>query len=74
MLHEKGTNRRAFMQGQVDKYTWKDTGSSFGLADALAAYLLGPAEQRDVIQAKRRALTSSTRGTRAPLPTSWSSS
>ncbi len=56
VLHDKGTNRRAFMLGQVDKYTWKDTGSSFGMADVLAAHLLGQLEQRDVIQAKRRAV------------------
>ena len=56
VLHDKGTNRRAFMQGQVDKYTWKDTGSSFGLADVLAAYLFAQLEQREVIQGKRRAV------------------
>ena len=28
IIHEKGTNRRAFFRGQVDKYTWVDTGSS----------------------------------------------
>ncbi len=54
VLYDKGTNRHAFMLGQVDKYTWKDTGSSFGLSDVLAAYLLAQLEQRDVIQAKRR--------------------
>jgi dTDP-4-amino-4,6-dideoxygalactose transaminase len=56
VLYEKGTNRRAFLLGQVDKYTWKDTGSSFGLSDVLAAYLLGQLEQRTVIQAKRKAV------------------
>lgn len=56
VLYDKGTNRRAFLLGQVDKYSWKDTGSSFGLADVLAAYLLAQLEQRDLIQAKRRAL------------------
>ena len=54
VLYEKGTNRRAFMLGQVDKYSWKDTGSSFGLSDVLAAYLLAQLEQRDAIQRKRR--------------------
>lgn len=54
VLYDKGTNRRAFMLGQVDKYTWKDTGASFGLSDVLAAYLLAQLEQRDTIQAKRR--------------------
>jgi len=56
VLYDKGTNRRAFMLGQVDKYTWKDTGSSFGLSDVLAAYLLAQLEQREVIQAKRRSI------------------
>ena len=54
VLYDKGTNRRAFMLGQVDKYSWKDTGSSFGIADVLAAYLLGQLEMRDSIQDKRR--------------------
>ena len=31
--------------GQVDKYSWKDNGSSFGLADVLAAYLLAQLER-----------------------------
>jgi dTDP-4-amino-4,6-dideoxygalactose transaminase len=56
VLYDKGTNRKAFFQGQVDKYSWRDTGSSFGLSDALAAYLVGQLEQRDVIQGKRRAV------------------
>ncbi len=56
VLYDKGTNRRAFLLGQVDKYSWKDTGSSFGLADVLAAYLLAQLEQRKVIQEKRRAV------------------
>jgi len=56
VLYDKGTNRHAFMLGQVDKYTWKDTGSSFGLSDVLAAYLLAQLEKRDVIQAKRRSI------------------
>lgn len=54
--YDKGTDRQAFMQGQVDKYSWRDTGSSFGLADPLAAILLAQLEERDVIQARRRAV------------------
>jgi dTDP-4-amino-4,6-dideoxygalactose transaminase len=56
VLYDKGTNRRAFLLGQVDKYSWKDTGSSFGLSDVLAAYLLGQLEQRDAVQARRRSI------------------
>jgi dTDP-4-amino-4,6-dideoxygalactose transaminase len=54
ILYDKGTNRRAFFLGQVDKYSWVDTGSSFGLSDLLAAALLGQLEQADRIPAKRR--------------------
>ncbi len=54
VLYDKGTNRRAFFLGQVDKYSWVDTGSSFGLADILAAPLFAQLEKRDQIQAKRR--------------------
>jgi dTDP-4-amino-4,6-dideoxygalactose transaminase len=56
VLYEKGTDRRAFFLGQVDKYSWRDTGSSFGLSDTLAAFLLGQLERADDIQAKRRAV------------------
>ena len=54
ILYDKGTNRRAFFLGQVDKYSWVDTGSSFGLSDLLAATLLAQLEQAEGIQAKRR--------------------
>jgi dTDP-4-amino-4,6-dideoxygalactose transaminase len=51
---EKGTNRRLFFRGQVDKYTWVDSGSSFLPSDMLAAFLLVQLEARDAIQAKRQ--------------------
>lgn len=54
VLYDKGTDRKAFLLGQVDKYSWKDTGSSFGLSDVLAAYLLAQLECKDTILAKRR--------------------
>lgn len=55
-LYDKGTNRRAFMLGQVDKYSWVDQGSSFGLSDILAAYLLAQLQEKESILKKRRAL------------------
>jgi dTDP-4-amino-4,6-dideoxygalactose transaminase len=56
VFYDKGTNRREFMLGQVDKYSWQDMGSSFGMSDVLAAFLYGQLEQRQVILAKRRAV------------------
>jgi dTDP-4-amino-4,6-dideoxygalactose transaminase len=56
VLFDKGTNRRAYFLGQVDKYSWKDNGSSFGLSDILAAYLYAQLEKHETIQRKRRAV------------------
>jgi dTDP-4-amino-4,6-dideoxygalactose transaminase len=53
LLH-KGTNRRAFLLGQVDRYSWQDLGSSFGLCDLNAAYLLAQLEARREILTRRR--------------------
>ena len=55
MIYHKGTDRQAFLEGRTDSYTWRDTGSSFGLSDLLAAYLTGQLEQADSIIARRRA-------------------
>jgi dTDP-4-amino-4,6-dideoxygalactose transaminase len=55
VLREKGTNRSAFLRGQVDKYTWVDVGSSFLPADPLAAVLLAQLEAMEAITERRRA-------------------
>jgi dTDP-4-amino-4,6-dideoxygalactose transaminase len=67
VLYDKGTNRRAFMLGQVDKYSWQDIGSSFGLSEVLAAYLYGQLEQRDVILAKRKSVSETYRSLLEPM-------
>jgi dTDP-4-amino-4,6-dideoxygalactose transaminase len=67
VLLDKGTDRRAFMLGQVDKYSWRDTGSSFGLSDMLAAYLLAQLDERDRILAQRRAVFERYRRLLAPI-------
>lgn len=54
--YDKGTDRQAFFLGQVDKYSWRDNGSSFGLADPLAAILLSQLEHRESIQSRRKAV------------------
>lgn len=56
ILREKGTNRRAFLDGAVDKYTWVDLGSSFLAPDYVAAFLNAQLEDYDLIQAKRKAV------------------
>ena len=39
IVREKGTNRTQYINGQVDRYTWVDKGSSYLPSDILAAYL-----------------------------------
>lgn len=56
VLADKGTDRKAFLAGLVDKYTWRDTGSSFIMAEPLAAMLVGQLRRRDEIHASRARL------------------
>jgi dTDP-4-amino-4,6-dideoxygalactose transaminase len=54
VLREKGTDRKRFFRGQVDKYTWVDVGSSYVLSDLAAAFLAAQLEARETIQQARR--------------------
>ena len=56
IVREKGTNRKQFFRGQVDKYTWVSVGSSYVQSDLLAAFLLAQLEARERIQAARALL------------------
>jgi dTDP-4-amino-4,6-dideoxygalactose transaminase len=56
VIREKGTDRKRFFRGQVDKYTWVELGSSYVLTDLLAGFLAAQLEQRDEIQVARRRL------------------
>lgn len=53
MIREKGTNRKQFIKGFVDKYTWQVPGSSYLPSDILAAILYAQFERFDEIQNKR---------------------
>lgn len=53
IIWEKGTNRSAFFRGEIDKYGWVDTGSSFLPSEIIAAFLWAQIEQLDKIQAQR---------------------
>ena len=56
IIREKGTNRKRFFRGQVDKYSWVDIGSSFLPSDILAAFLLKQLQSFERIQAIRSQL------------------
>lgn len=56
IIWEKGTNRAEFFRGEVNKYGWVDTGSSFLPAEINSAFLWAQLESLDDIQSKRRQL------------------
>lgn len=53
IIYEKGTNRKQFIDGTIERYTSVDIGSSFGMSDVLAAFLYAQLKSFDKIQAKR---------------------
>jgi dTDP-4-amino-4,6-dideoxygalactose transaminase len=53
IVHEKGTNRRQFFRGEIDKYTWVDIGSSYLPSEIAAAFLFAQLEEADAITARR---------------------
>jgi dTDP-4-amino-4,6-dideoxygalactose transaminase len=53
IIREKGTDRGLFFRGEVDKYTWRDLGSSYLPSDVLAAFLCAQLEAKEKIQATR---------------------
>jgi len=67
MMREKGTNRAAFMRGEVDRYSWVEQGSSFVIADLLAAILEVQLQRLDDLQAKRLAWAAYYLGALNPL-------
>ena len=54
VIWEKGTNRASFFRGEVNKYGWVDTGSSFLPSEITAAFLYAQLENMDLIQTKRK--------------------
>ncbi|MFH1957622.1 MAG: dTDP-4-amino-4,6-dideoxygalactose transaminase [bacterium] len=54
IIRQKGTNRKKFNMGLIDKYTWVDVGSSYLLSDLLAAYLYAQLESMEKIQEMRK--------------------
>ena len=56
IIWEKGTNRAEFFRGEVNKYGWVDTGSSFLPSEVVAAFLWAQLEHLDEIQSRRKHL------------------
>lgn len=56
IIRQKGTNRDQFLNGQVDKYSWVDVGSSYLMSDLQAAYLYAQLRRSRPVLARRRAI------------------
>ena len=54
IIWEKGTNRASFFRGEINKYGWVDTGSSFLPSEIIAAFLWAQLENLTAIQNKRK--------------------
>jgi dTDP-4-amino-4,6-dideoxygalactose transaminase len=58
LILEKGTNRKDFLLGNEGTYTWKDLGSSYGLSEISAAFLLAQLKDVKQVTEKRKELYS----------------
>lgn len=56
IIWEKGTNRSEFFRGEVNKYGWVDTGSSFLPSEIISAFLYAQLENLNDIQKQRKAI------------------
>jgi dTDP-4-amino-4,6-dideoxygalactose transaminase len=53
IIREKGTDRRRFFRGEVDKYTWIDVGSSYAPSELMAAFLWAQMQEAERIRQTR---------------------
>jgi len=53
IIRNKGTNRNAFLRGEVDKYTWVDVGSSYVPSEVSSALLYAQLQAMDDITQRR---------------------
>lgn len=67
ILREKGTNRKQFLLGLVDKYTWVDVGSSYLPPDFIGALLCSQLDKMDFIRRRRAAIYERYQKELAPL-------
>jgi dTDP-4-amino-4,6-dideoxygalactose transaminase len=54
IIRDKGTNRKQFIRGMVDKYTWVDVGSSHVPSEIVCAFLYAQLQQMESITERRR--------------------
>jgi dTDP-4-amino-4,6-dideoxygalactose transaminase len=67
IIRDKGTNRKQFYRGLVDKYTWVSAGSSYVPSEVCSAFLSAQLEMLDEIAQRRRKIHEFYRRRLAPL-------
>jgi dTDP-4-amino-4,6-dideoxygalactose transaminase len=67
IMREKGTNRAAFLRGEVNKYEWVALGGSLILSDVLAAMLRPQLQRLPAMIARKRDLARRLSAALAPL-------
>jgi dTDP-4-amino-4,6-dideoxygalactose transaminase len=67
VIRDRGTDRRKFLDGDVQKYSWVDVGSSYYLSEICSAYLLAQLEQARAVTARRQAICRAYRRALEPL-------
>jgi dTDP-4-amino-4,6-dideoxygalactose transaminase len=67
VVRDKGTNRKQFLRGEVDRYTWVDIGSSFLPGELQAALLASQLEDIKAINSARVAIWNRYHAALAPL-------
>ena len=67
IIRDKGTNRREFLNGLTDKYTWIDIGSSYVPSELCCAFLWAQLEQLDNIAQRRKEIYQRYRNALRPL-------
>jgi len=56
IIFEKGTNRAAFLRGEVPQYQWQRPGSSFAMSNITASVLLAQLQETDDVNYQRTEL------------------
>ncbi len=56
IIRDKGTNRREFFRGEIDKYTWVDIGSSHVPSEIVCAFLYAQLEMMNNIAERRKSI------------------
>jgi dTDP-4-amino-4,6-dideoxygalactose transaminase len=67
IILNKGTDRNSFFRGEVDKYTWRDIGSSFLPGEIIAAFLWAQLQAAESITDRRIRIWSSYHHSLSPL-------